>query len=500
MKRSEKTILLLFGVVIYFPLFLHLDHGALYRWDEATNAFQAYEMLEKGNFLRRFFHGNPDTWETKPPLLTWIQAIFMKLFGYNELAIRLPSALAALGTIGLILRFLNKELNNIWAGIFAGIVLVTSNGYLKGHVARTGDHDALLIFFLVAGLIYFYKYLHGDSEKRNKYLGIFVLALIGGVMTKSIAGLYYAPGLLLFTLLSKKFIPTIRQGYFWLGVLAFFVVIGAYYLSAEYFYPGYLMLVWENELFPRFFNSASSYSYNAMPEPYHFTKILFTQNFKWYISLLPLSLFLVWVKKDKPLSNFIVATGTTALLFHLIISKGTYNSWYNAPLFPLLAILVGAGLSILFHAVRSHFQLKNVASSLFTLLFIMAIFFRPYHDIIVSKVYFKEHWASDDIYGEYFEKLRREQPALKDFHVYYEVINRHFLFYENVYNDQYGYQITSCGAGPDIINCPAFRQAKVGSKVMICNEGIKNAFHKVFVSKAIGRYKACELYLIEQEK
>ena len=501
MEKNKKIILfILFGVVIYFPIFLHLDHGALYRWDEATNALHTYEMLQNGHYLRRFFVGNPETWETKPMLFVWFQAITMKLFGFNELGARLPSAIAVVLTVTLIIRFFTKELKNIWAGLFSVMVLLTSAGYIKGHVSRTGDHDALLIFFLVAGFIYFYKFLNGPEEKRKRNLLIFVSMLIGGVLTKSIAGLYYAPGLLFFTILSKNFLSTIRQKHFWLAVLSFFAVVGGYYLSVEYFYPGYLQLVWDNELFPRFFNTADTYAYNKMPEPYHFTKILFTNNFKYYAWFIPLSLLLVWVQKDKALSKFILAISVTALVFHIVISNGTYNSWYNAPIFPLLAIIVGTGISVILKSVKNHLELSDLKFGAFAFVFSISIFFLPYKDIILNKCYFKEHWASDDIYGEYFEKLRKKQPELKKFHVYYEVMNRHFLFYESVYNDQHDYEITSCGAGTNIKGCKDFRTAKLGDKVMICNNGIKKAFHERYEAKTIDGYKACEMFEISALK
>lgn len=391
MGKAEKIItFILFGAVIYFPIFLHLDYGGLYRWDEATNALHAYDMLEKGHYLRRFFLGIPEDWETKPPMLVWLQAISMKLFGYNELAVRLPSAIAVLFTVVLIVHFFMRELKDMWGGIFSALVLLTSAGYVRGHVSRTGDHDALLIFFLMAGLVYFYKYLYSENPASKKYLFVFTLALIGGVLTKSIAGLYYAPSLLIFTIVSKKFVPTIKQGQFWLGVLVFFMVVGGYYLAVEYFYPGYLALVWDSELFPRFFNSAEGHDYNQMPEPYHFTKILFRNDFKWFIWFVPLSLFLVWIQKNKEISRFTLLVFFTALIFHYVSSNGTYNSWYNAPIFPLLSMIVGAGLSVVFSSIKSFLDLRHFRHVGFTVLFAITIFFPPYQDIILNECYFKE--------------------------------------------------------------------------------------------------------------
>ncbi len=501
MSKKEKAIIFaLLGLIIYFPIFLHLDHGALYRWDEATNALHAYEMLQNGNYLRRFLLGTPETWETKPVLLIWLQVISMKIFGYNELAVRMPSAIAVLFTCGIILRFFIKDLKNFWGGIFSVLILLTSSGYLREHVSRTGDHDALLIFFLVTGLIYFYKFLYGEPAKRKRYYWIFVFTLVGGVLTKSITGLYYAPGLLLFTIISKNFVSTIRKKYFWLGVLTFFAIIGAYYLSVEYFYPGYLDLVWNNELFPRFFNTSNTLIFNQMPEPYHFTKILWRADFKWYFWLIFLSLFLIWQGKDFQAKSFIGCIATCALVFHIIVSKGTYNSWYNAPIFPLLAIISATGLSIIFNSVKNNLQLKSWKSHSFTALFCLTFFFAPYQEILLEKCYFIDKSTSDEIYGDYFKRLREGSPDLKNFFVYYEILNRHFHFYEKVYNEQYAYQIRSCGAGVDILNCPEQRRPKNGDHIIICNPDIQEVFLENFEAVTAGTYKTCRLFKLKGPK
>ena len=58
------------------------------------------ELLEGSHFLVPEFEGQPDLYGTKPPMLIWAQGSAMALLGVNELAVRLPSALAALFTVG----------------------------------------------------------------------------------------------------------------------------------------------------------------------------------------------------------------------------------------------------------------------------------------------------------------------------------------------------------------------------------------------------------------
>ena len=66
------------------PLF-DLDEGA---FSEATR-----EMLERGDFVTTYLNGTPRF--DKPILIYWLQAFSVSLFGLQEWALRLPSALAA---------------------------------------------------------------------------------------------------------------------------------------------------------------------------------------------------------------------------------------------------------------------------------------------------------------------------------------------------------------------------------------------------------------------
>src|SRR5688572_30787675 len=96
LKRKDhlfSTILLLVLSVSCF--FIKLSQIPIRIWDEARNANNALQIIQHGHWLVPYYENAPDMWNTKPPLLIWIQALLIKLFGINEIAIRLPSAIAA---------------------------------------------------------------------------------------------------------------------------------------------------------------------------------------------------------------------------------------------------------------------------------------------------------------------------------------------------------------------------------------------------------------------
>ena len=138
---------LVLASLISIPIFGHLDRLPIRIWDESRLAINAYEMLYDGDFIVTHFDGQPDMWNTKPPLLIWLQVISMKFNGVNEVSVRLPSAIAAFLSCLVILIFSMRYLKQFWFGFIAIIVLITTQGYISVHATRTGDYDALLTLF-----------------------------------------------------------------------------------------------------------------------------------------------------------------------------------------------------------------------------------------------------------------------------------------------------------------------------------------------------------------
>lgn len=175
---------LVFLSLVSIPLFIHLEKLPIRTWDESRLAINAYEMLHNGNWLVTTFEGTPDLWNTKPPLMIWLQVVCMKIFGISELGLRLPSAIAGFLTVILLMLFLRRWLNSYWPGFNASLILITSYGYVNVHVTRTGDYDSLLVLFLTASAFSFYNYLDSISRKQLFLSGLFLWL---GIMTKGCA-------------------------------------------------------------------------------------------------------------------------------------------------------------------------------------------------------------------------------------------------------------------------------------------------------------------------
>ncbi len=281
----------LFGLIItivicYFPVFHHLGVKCIRIWDEGENAVNAFEMLQNSNYIVKYYEGEPDMWSLKPPFLIWNQVFCMKVLGLNELAIRLPSAIFALFTILIIIRFFIKEFDKPEMGFFTAMILVTSQGYIDRHIVRTGDHDATLTFFLISSFIYFYKYLKYQQIKTF-YLIVVTLSILLAVYTKGIVGILFVPALIIWAAIQGKlkYIFFARSTY--VAIFGFLFVTIGYYLLREYFNPGYLKAVWNDELFPRYLNKSENYLYQHNDDFWYYFRNLWQSRFVPWIYFLP---------------------------------------------------------------------------------------------------------------------------------------------------------------------------------------------------------------------
>ena len=147
---------------------------SVYEEDEATIAAVAGEMVQDGDFIT--MHYNHQPWFHKPPLYVWLAALCLKLFGWSEFSVRLPSLLFGLGTVFLIYR-LGKALFEDESALRA--VLLGSTSLLLIILSRTGFVDTPLVFFITLA---FYAYCRNWSP-------LFFISCALAVLSKGLLGI-----------------------------------------------------------------------------------------------------------------------------------------------------------------------------------------------------------------------------------------------------------------------------------------------------------------------
>jgi len=355
----------------------------IYIWDEARLASNAIEMSITNDIIVTHYEGKPDLWNTKPPLLIWMQAGLIKLIGINELAIRLPSAIAGLITCFALFFFLKRHTKNYWFGFIAALVLVTSQGYVGYHGTRTGDYDALLILFITLFSFSFYNYL---SIGKIIHFKLFFLYLTLAILTKGIQPLIFLPGLLLIGFLNHKdsgikfqFKSTVFYSIFCIAVVA------GYYFIRETQNPGYLKAVIENELGGRYLKTIESHDHGFT---FYYDNILNKQFNYWYLPMF-IGVFIGLLNKNTTVKKLSIFCMILTLFYFLVISCAqTKLEWYDLPIFPFMAILCSISIYELFLLVKHIPQFaERLKFNIAPYIILFFIFLFPYRAII-DKVYF----------------------------------------------------------------------------------------------------------------
>jgi hypothetical protein len=351
--RSFVVDIAVLVVASYFVLFLGLGHGAIRQWDESSLAVNALEMSLSGHLVVKTMDGQPDLVNTKPPLLIWFIVAFMWLLGYNETALRLPSALSALATVLIVYFYTVTVSRQRIMGLAAGLVLLTSVGFTGEHVARTGDYDAMLVLWVTLYALAYFMYLEGIDDQRSElHLVVAACSLVLAVMTKGVAGVLILPGLLLYTVWRRRVMKLLSiRAVYWAG-LACICAIGGYYGIRELLSPGYLQAIVQNELTGRFFEVVSEGTERS--RLYNLGALL-SYRFTPWIYLIPVAWLIASHDGNRTVRHFGVFSLIYVYCFLAVISTSeTKFRWYDAPMYPIAAGAIGIGIGAALNSAWSY--------------------------------------------------------------------------------------------------------------------------------------------------
>lgn len=333
--RLAFTLLILLAVM---PLFGNLGNLPIRQWDEARLSVNAYEMMKSGNLLVTTYQNMPDLWNTKPPFLIWQQALLMRWLDEPELAMRIPSAVAGFLTIVLVFVFVARRFGDYRFAFVAGLILLTSAGYVNLHATRTGDYDAMLVLFTTLSALALWLY---TDDGKPAYLYLVFISLALGVLTKSVSALLFLPGMFFYLIYSRKLLALLKNKHFYMGLLCFIIPVGLYYSLREWAAPGYINAVMENELLGRYMNVVE----NHKETTWYYYHNLVNSRFKPYHWLIPAGMILPFFTGNKRLIRLVVFLSLLLVSYFAVITLGeTKLHWYDLPMYPLLAITAAAGI------------------------------------------------------------------------------------------------------------------------------------------------------------
>lgn len=131
------------ALVVWLAFFWQLGAVPLYDLDEGAFTEATREMLASGNYITPYRDGMPRY--DKPVLIYWLQAASVRLLGFDEFALRLPSAIAAALWVLALWRFVRAHLDAATATVAGLALALTLQVALIGKAAVA---DAVLNLFI----------------------------------------------------------------------------------------------------------------------------------------------------------------------------------------------------------------------------------------------------------------------------------------------------------------------------------------------------------------
>lgn len=244
--RWLEPLLLALVLAVWFGY--KLGDRALWSPDEGRYAEIPREMLATGDFLTPRLNGVK--YFEKPPLMYWLEAGAIRVFGLNEWALRLwPAMFALLGCLAVY--FAGRTLYGRRAGLFAAGVLAVSPLYdfmgaiLTLDMALTAELTIALCAFLAA------RRLPLGSRRRFLFYGFYMFAALA-VLTKGLVGMVI-PAMVIGTwvivlwewrLLREMYLPS--------GLLLFFTIAAPWHVLVAQANPEFAHFYFIHEHFERY--------------------------------------------------------------------------------------------------------------------------------------------------------------------------------------------------------------------------------------------------------
>ena len=144
--------------------------------DAAQYALISREMLERNSFLQIFENGKD--YLDKPPMLFWISAFSLKIFGIHDWAYRLPSLFFAILSVYSTYRFTFLYYQKTIAQLSAMVLATSQAIFLITHDVRC---DTMLMGWVILSI---WQLAAWYETGKWKYFLLAFVAIAGGMMTK----------------------------------------------------------------------------------------------------------------------------------------------------------------------------------------------------------------------------------------------------------------------------------------------------------------------------
>jgi 4-amino-4-deoxy-L-arabinose transferase-like glycosyltransferase len=327
---------MLLALVLTLWFGYELGTRALWAPDEGRYAEIAREMAASGDFVTPRLDGVP--YLEKPPLLYWLTAGTMRLFGISEWTARAWPAIFALAGC-LVVYFAGRGLYGRRAGLIAAAILALCPLY--DFLGRSLTLDMALTAWLTAALSAFlFAARDPDARHRRWLYYAFYVAIAFAILTKGIVALAI-PAMVIgawialmgeWRLIGRMHLPA--------GLVIVGAIAGPWHVLAEQANPGFSHFYFVHEHFARFLTTV----HHRVQPAWFFVPVIVVGFFPWS-AFLPAALRgLRWrERREHREAWFLVLWAAIPFLFFSL--SGSKLVPYVLPVLPPLALLLGDRLA-----------------------------------------------------------------------------------------------------------------------------------------------------------
>lgn len=334
-STDVALLILVFGLIFFFDL----GETALVNPDEGRYAEIPREMVASNDYVTPRLNGV--VYFEKPPLVYWMVAGLLRVFGPEELAIRTVPAVFAL--CGVVLTYLAaRRLHGRTAGIASTIVLGSSLLYFA--LGRILLLDMVVSVLMSATLFCFLLGVGEAPGPRRWWLfhGLYASAALA-TLAKGLIGFLLPCGVMFLWLLLFNQWHRLRPFYLVSGGLLFLAIAAPWHVLAAQRNPEWAHFYFVHEHWQRF----TTPEHGRIAPWWYFAPVVLAGFFPWTGCLWPAvrsALAGGWAKRNEnAVAWFLV---TWAAFVFLFFSKSQSKLIpYILPVFPPLAVLIGVWLS-----------------------------------------------------------------------------------------------------------------------------------------------------------
>ena len=336
----SRPVLILLALLAIFITFDDLNGRKLANPDEGRYSEISREMVASGDFVTPRLNGLK--YFEKPPLQYWATAISFTLFGENEFAARLYTALCGLGCI-LLVAYTGKRVFDEETGMLAGLVMLSAPYFVAMSEVVTLDMGVTFWLTLAVSSLLISQHSSVDFSRR-RWLWLAWTGMAAAVLSKGLIGIVFpAAAVFLYCIFQRNFRLLWKLEWV-VGPLVFLAITVPWFALVSHRNPEFPQFFFIHEHVERFLSTV-----HRREQPWwFFFPILLAGFLPWAIALIPA--FVQGWRRPPHLCRESGASGTFAphkfvLIYSIFIllffsKSGSKLAGYILPMFPVLALVI----------------------------------------------------------------------------------------------------------------------------------------------------------------